>query len=405
MKHIRDVIHDIDTPSWLSSVPKNFGDAAAGTLKADELRILSTVQLPIALVTLWGEGSSHETPAQAKHMRAVLDHTMSLVCAISLASKRTMTTARQNAYRAELLAWIQGLKTFHPHVNHRLNGHMAIHIYDFLRLFGPVRSWWCFPFERLIGRLQRLPHNHKFGWSISSLLIVHIHILNPCPPGELEATMLSVYSKAARLKQWLSRPDCPPFLRECKNVLDKLFTRTLDDDVNDADEPNLPASAFQPIPSELQQFIRDKTVAIRARHRYNNVIFARSSTHIGNSLVLFHPDGNIASPPFPASIQYIMANADGSVKYAVRRQQPLEHSSNPFRFYLHFPASIYSTSLSSTLEVIEPQWVISHYARLRLDESRCIVLALSRVCSHSLLLSTCLLKIYTRTEYIMFFVV
>src|ERR1700679_3202548 len=30
MKHIQDVIHDIDNPSWLSSVPKNFGDAAAG---------------------------------------------------------------------------------------------------------------------------------------------------------------------------------------------------------------------------------------------------------------------------------------------------------------------------------------------------------------------------------------
>ena len=147
MKHIQDVIHHINTPSWLSSVPKNFGDAAAGTLKADELHILSTVQLPIALVTLWGEGSWHETPAQAEHMHAVLDHTMSLVCAISLASKRTMTTARQNTYQAELFAWIQGLKAFHPHVNHCLNGHMAIHIYDFLLLFGPVWSWWCFPFE------------------------------------------------------------------------------------------------------------------------------------------------------------------------------------------------------------------------------------------------------------------
>ncbi|KAF8231457.1 hypothetical protein L208DRAFT_1040431, partial [Tricholoma matsutake] len=197
--------------------------------------------------------------------------------------------------------------------------------------------------------------------------------------GELKAMMLSVYSKAAQLKQWLSCPDCLLFLHECKNVLNKLFTRTLDDDANNTDELNLPASAFQPVSSKLRQFIRDKTVAICARHCYYNVIFAHSLTHIRNSLVLFHPDGNIASPPFPASIQYIMANADGSVKYAVQHQQPLDHSSNPFRFYLHFPASIYSTSLSSTLEVIEPQWVISHYARQRLNESHCIVLALSRV--------------------------
>jgi hypothetical protein len=36
MKHIRDVIANTATPSWLNSVPHNFGDAAAGPLKADE---------------------------------------------------------------------------------------------------------------------------------------------------------------------------------------------------------------------------------------------------------------------------------------------------------------------------------------------------------------------------------
>ena len=36
MNRIREVIRDMATPSWLSSVPHNFGDAAAGTLKADE---------------------------------------------------------------------------------------------------------------------------------------------------------------------------------------------------------------------------------------------------------------------------------------------------------------------------------------------------------------------------------
>ncbi|KAI5995796.1 hypothetical protein F5J12DRAFT_896429 [Pisolithus orientalis] len=40
---------------------------------------------------------------------------------------------------------------------------MSIHIYDYLRLFGPVQSWWCFPYECLIGHLQHMPTNHKFG--------------------------------------------------------------------------------------------------------------------------------------------------------------------------------------------------------------------------------------------------
>lgn len=52
LERIRQVIRDADTPSWLSSVPKNFGDAAAGTLKADEWRVFATVYLPLALVSL-----------------------------------------------------------------------------------------------------------------------------------------------------------------------------------------------------------------------------------------------------------------------------------------------------------------------------------------------------------------
>ncbi|KAG2742833.1 hypothetical protein P692DRAFT_201870580 [Suillus brevipes Sb2] len=50
---IRDVIRDASVPTWLGSVPSDFGDASAGTLKADEWRSLITVYLPIALVSLW----------------------------------------------------------------------------------------------------------------------------------------------------------------------------------------------------------------------------------------------------------------------------------------------------------------------------------------------------------------
>ena len=65
MAQIREVIRDTDTPSWLSSVPHNFGDASAGNLKADEWRTLSTVYFPISLVSLWGEGTTHRSPAVA----------------------------------------------------------------------------------------------------------------------------------------------------------------------------------------------------------------------------------------------------------------------------------------------------------------------------------------------------
>lgn len=162
---IQDVIADTETPSWLESVPYKFGESSAGTLKADEWRTLSTVYLPISLTVLWGEGSKHKSPSRAAYARRVLDHTMSLVQAITLACSRSTTSDRISAYRDYVLSWVSKLQDIHPRT-HRPNNHMAIHIYDFMLLFGPVRSWWCFPFERLIGQLQRLPTNHKFGMTI-----------------------------------------------------------------------------------------------------------------------------------------------------------------------------------------------------------------------------------------------
>jgi hypothetical protein len=171
LQRIREVIRDTATPSWLDSVPHNFGDAAAGNIKANEWRSLATIYLPVALVSMWGEGSQHPTRDIATELRSVLDHTMSLFSAVRLACMRTMTIRRLDAYRTQIAKYIRDLKTVHPDCSPRPNHHMAQHIYDFLILFGPVRSWWCFPFERLIGIIQRLPTNHKFGGSFQSIRV------------------------------------------------------------------------------------------------------------------------------------------------------------------------------------------------------------------------------------------
>ncbi|KIJ09713.1 hypothetical protein PAXINDRAFT_30099, partial [Paxillus involutus ATCC 200175] len=170
---IRQVIEETETPSWLRSVPRNFGEARAGTLKADEWRTMTTVYLPLALVSIWGEGSAHPTKEVADHLRS---------------------------YRSHITAWLTALKEVLPDASFRPNGHMACHIADYLELFGPVRSWWCFPFECLIGQLQQMPINHKFG--------------------ELEVTILQSFIQGTRLRRWLSRSDCPLAIKECKALFD-----------------------------------------------------------------------------------------------------------------------------------------------------------------------------------------
>ncbi|KAE9388056.1 hypothetical protein BT96DRAFT_743303, partial [Gymnopus androsaceus JB14] len=58
------------------------------------------------------------------------------------------------AYQKYYNQWVGNLHTLFPHTckgTARPNIHAGQHIYDFLLLFGPVISWWCFPFEHLIG--------------------------------------------------------------------------------------------------------------------------------------------------------------------------------------------------------------------------------------------------------------
>jgi hypothetical protein len=127
--------------------------------------------LTIALVSLWGEGSQHRTSEVSANCCAILGHTMSLVSAVHIACLRFMTATQAQAYHGYIVAWIRDLRVLHLHAPHRTNGHMALHVWDYLQLFSPVRSWWCFPYEHLIGQLQCLPINHIFGDSFTFFFV------------------------------------------------------------------------------------------------------------------------------------------------------------------------------------------------------------------------------------------
>lgn len=179
LPYIQSVIRNTLTPSWINSVPSNYGEASAGSIKADEWRTLSTIYLPIALVTLWGDDDG-KPPAPGSHLLRVLDHTMALFQATLIACRYSMSRARAQSYRVYLKKWVDELYALHPHTQEhreRPNVHAAGHIYDFLLLFGPVTSWWCFPFERLIGALQKIHTNERIGgentshFSVSLILI------------------------------------------------------------------------------------------------------------------------------------------------------------------------------------------------------------------------------------------
>ncbi|EIW58367.1 uncharacterized protein TRAVEDRAFT_148483 [Trametes versicolor FP-101664 SS1] len=342
---IQEVIRDAATPSWLSSVPKNFGEARAGTLKADEWRILCTVYLPLALVSLWGSGATYAASRDAEFLLKVLDNTMMLVSAVLVLCKRTMSSRRARKYREYLARWLDGVQKLHPErYSDRTNNHMAFHIFDFLKLFGPVYSWWCFPFERLIGHLQRLPHNDKCG--------------------EAEATMLTSYLRASKLRRWFQRPDCPPALRQVKCFFDKAFGTgnfVHSEEALEAEE-NVEVSRHRPpVPEDLKSLLtyaECKRVIVLARCKHDGFVFARSTTHLGNSLVRYYAKDRTAQY---GCIKYIY-NVDGRIQLVVQRHLPAK-GGDPFERYADFPATVKSPELSPRLECIPLGHVICHFAR------------------------------------------
>lgn len=141
-------------PSWMERPPRNFGSPSHGKLKADQWRTVCTVSLVITLCRIWGTSGALE-----KH-RLLLENFISLVCAVDLATRRSMDMARVQKFDQYMMKYLSSLRTL---FGHQLvpNHHLSLHLWECLSLFGPVHAWWAFPFERYNGLLQNLSTNNK----------------------------------------------------------------------------------------------------------------------------------------------------------------------------------------------------------------------------------------------------
>ncbi|KAI1782701.1 hypothetical protein LXA43DRAFT_905041, partial [Ganoderma leucocontextum] len=169
------------------------------------------------------------------------------------------------------------------------------------------------------------------------------------------------------LRRWLSRPNCPDVIRRCKTLFDKLYGEKQDRTAH------IQELAFADDDSSKPHVI------LHARYRADGVIYARAETHLGNSLILFYPQGVRTSSAIPGSIQYIYS-VDGHLRFAVRPYSALALGSlDPFVRYPDFPARTWSTQGTNTLEEVEVSWVFCHFAQYSISDAHVVVLALSQV--------------------------
>ena len=162
MAKLRSDIENMVTPSWLTSVPANLGEPSHGKLKADQWRTLSTTYLPVSLVRLWNQLEDGDD-RRSQQCKKLLEVTLSLISAVVIASSRTISQEKADLYLHHMQNYLKGLRELFPQYRFLPNQHMALHLSEYLKLYGPVHSWWTFPFERLIGILQRIPNNFQNG--------------------------------------------------------------------------------------------------------------------------------------------------------------------------------------------------------------------------------------------------
>lgn len=156
MEALWEDIENLVKPSWIQSPPRALGMPSCGKLKSDQWQIISSLYLPVTLIRLWSNPTSEG--ARLRRRRELLQLTMHLLSAIIIASSQ-ITSAQM----IHMLEYRKQLKTLFPDYKCHPNHHVALHLPEYLLLYGPVHGWWAYPYKHVIGILQCFLTNYKEG--------------------------------------------------------------------------------------------------------------------------------------------------------------------------------------------------------------------------------------------------
>ncbi|KAJ3797277.1 hypothetical protein GGU11DRAFT_756848 [Lentinula aff. detonsa] len=386
LKRIQQVIREAVTPAWVTNPPPDVGLAKAGTLKAEHWRTLFAIHVPLAVLSLWNEGSPLASP-DAQSMTSVMETIMYLTCASLIMTKHTLSADRRNLYRHLLRLHVLGLKKDFPGWIFPTH-HLAFHIFEGMDLFSGVRHWWLFPFERLIGKLQRIPTNHITG--------------------QFEHTMQHSFYKGSNYRQYLLRPNSPPILRYCQQLLDKAYNydhrpsppsipSPSNDDVDDyVDLPaitaNIVTSNFAepnpkddiPTPSGLKKLLEVEPFQCFSRIPGPEGDYTiPSEGTLGSSYICFQPGGDYTPGQQwqAGQIQYIFRRTyNDPIQVAIRQSLP---SSEPHPFANFWPsgfeAQMVSSKFMSALKIVDLKQIAGHTARWTINDDWVAVINLCSV--------------------------
>lgn len=218
--------------------------------------------------------------------------------------------------------------------------------------------------------------------------------------GEREHTMLEYFWKSAFFRQWLMRPDCPPLLRYCLELLDKAYNfyrpdeepeNSVNEDDENEDGTSLDDSADAgatplegPPPPALTAVLGSDAIDCFTRipGAKGHYTIPRAKG-IGNSYVCFRPDHAPADRRWVAGqVQHIFKDREGGpMKVAISRSLQSGFA-DPFASFWDdgFEAKVVHSKFSRDVEIIDASNVIAHTARWSISTESVVVLNLSMVC-------------------------
>ena len=389
LQTIRKCISQTTRPSWHRGPPINIGAPGAGKLKADQWRSCIEFDLVVAVARLYApETSKNRDSPVAQRRYKLFETTMYLALAVRWGTSTITSPIHANKYAQYMHSYLANLLELYPERSLLPNHHAALHIPEFLLLFGPSPGWWMFPYERLIGRLQAINTNNKMG-KIPCSLFQSLSAYT----GQLESTMMRSFCAGTNLKAYLHREDCAPVLKMSLSILDPVLQKQEFQNerydstwVSPVDKKDALSSethaAFMHANQQLHKLQQPLLLEESRRVEglvINGLRFTSRSHLARDSAVLFQPlDSQALVPGYVDSIRVCKS---GEHWVTVRRLLPLSTPlpTNPFNEYPEFGAEFSSDKLSSSVEVIPISQPIYHCASQPWSKGVLVVKCLNRV--------------------------
>ncbi|KAJ2911826.1 hypothetical protein MD484_g8588, partial [Candolleomyces efflorescens] len=193
-------IENMVLPKWVDPAPIGVGQKKRGKLSADQWRSFCTIHLVFTLIRLWGR------EPEGSRWYSMLTNFLDLVQAVETGSMLVTSADHRNAYNLLMTRYLVRMKELYKEALIVPNHHLALHVPDYLELWGPSPHTRGFGWERFNFDLQQIKSNKRFGDIEKSYLYTSARKANLIALLALEKIKAAVSNMYARLQKVL-HPD------------------------------------------------------------------------------------------------------------------------------------------------------------------------------------------------------